>query len=236
MLAPRADPGYDVPVLGPIGIAATATTTVQTVLPPDVSRRGVIFCNAGTEVIRVAPLGTHFAAGQGGMTIYPQEELAIFADVDMRVNCGWQAVADSGTGTALTILNFSEIDTTLPAPARPPAPRGLLAYDIPLPPNAVSVSVGVISQQVIGRNPVRRGILFANPNAEPVLICVSPGNLAASPGAGSIGIAPGGEKRIVARGRIRVNCAWNAVSALVPNWGGSSLIPSINQLTIVEFL
>lgn len=231
--SPLADLAYDVPVLGPIGIAATlgSSSPVQ-VLPADNSRRGVIFANVGTQIIRVAPVG---ALSGGGILIYPQEEEAIFADAELHVNCAWNAIADSGTSNPLTILNFTDVNAAQP---RPPMPLARLSYGVPItsPKYVPITNLTGLSSQVIGPNPVRRGILFHNPNPEPVLIVVCPANLVAAAGAGSIGILPGGEKRLVARGRIRVNCGWNAAAALVPNATQPAVLPGANALTILEFL
>jgi hypothetical protein len=85
-------------------------------------------------------------------------------------------------------------------------------------------TLGTASAQIIGQNIVRRGILLHNPDT--VLIAVSPSNLAAVIGAGSIVILPGQELRIPAKGRVRVNCAFNAIAASGAN----------HSLTVLEFL
>jgi len=224
--SPLASLAYDVPVLGPIAIAfPTLGTSSTSVLGPDSTRAGVVFHNPGSQIIRITPANLTPISGAGGILIYPQEEEAIFSDAAISLNSGWNAVADSGSTNPLTIFNFTGYNAAQPAPM----PLTSLTYGVPIPsPNGIQVSnLGTSSQQVIAANPMRRGILFHNPNPEPILISVCPANLAAlSGGAGSMGILPGQEKRIIARNRIRVNCAWNAVASQ-----GSG-----NSLTILEFL
>jgi hypothetical protein len=224
--SPLADLSYDVPVLGPIGIAIANLGTGSTqVIGPDPTRAGIVFHNPGTQIIRVAPANLTLVPGSGGILIYPQEEEALFSDAAMALNCAWNAVADSDSNNPLTIFNFSGYNASQPAPM----PIARLSYGVPIvSPNGIQVSnIGTGSQQVIGRNPMRRGIVFMNPNPYPRLISVCPENLtASSAAAGTLGILPGQEKRIIARNRIRVNCAWNACAD-----AGSG-----NSLTILEFL
>ncbi len=224
--SPLADFAYDVPVLGPIAIAFPNLGTTSTqVIGPDSTRAGIVFHNPGTQIIRVTPSNLTPVPGSGGILIYPQEEEAIFSDAAMALNCAWNAVADSDSNNPLTIFNFTGYNAAQPAPM----PLASLSYNVPIiSPKGVQVSnIGTVSQQVIGPNPVRRGILFMNPNPYPLLISVCPANLpAVSGGAGSLGILPGQEKRIIARNRIRVNCAWNGIASAGSN----------NSLTILEFL
>ena len=57
---------------------------------------------------------------------------------------------------------------------------------------------------------MRRGIIFTNPGTANKFVC--PANLAAVHGAGSWTILPGETKQIIARGKVRVNCAWNGLT------------------------
>jgi hypothetical protein len=224
--SPLADVAYDVPVLGPIAIAfPNLGTSSQQVVGPDPTRAGIVFHNPGTQIIRVMPANVTPVSGSGGILIYPQEEEALFSDAAMALNAAWNAVADSGANNPLTIFNFAGYNAAQPAPM----PLASLSYGVPIiSPNGIQVSnLGTASQQVIGPNPMRRGILFHNPNPEPIVLAVCPSNLSAAyAAAGSMGILPGQEKRIIARNRIRVNCAWNAAASQGSN----------NSLTILEFL
>lgn len=219
----QSDMANDVPVLGPIGVAVAALgLSPVAVIGADPVRRGIIFHNPGTVNLRVVPANLTPTPGAGGIVVYPQTEETIYGDENLHVNSGWNAVADSAGSNPLTILNFTDNNQSVAAPEA----VARLTYAIPIvSPRGVQVSaLGTISAQVIGANPNRRGVLFSNPG--PNIVAVCPSNLSAVIGAGSIVILPGAEKRIVARGRIRVNCAWNAIAAT----------GSANSLTILEFV
>jgi hypothetical protein len=218
-----ADLAYDIPVLGPTGVAFPSLgTTSSQVLAPDNVRHGVIFHNPGSGIIRVAPSNLALVTGVGGILIYPQSEETFFEDDLFRVTAGWNAVSDVAGPQPLTIFNFTDLTSVKP----PPEPLArLTGSSTNVSPNGVQISnLTTASQQVIGANPNRRGIVFMNPGAQIAYVC--PANLTAVAGAGSMTVLPGGEKRIVAKGRVRVNCAWNAIAAQ-----GSG-----NSLTILEFL
>ena len=211
----------DVPVLGPIAVAASLSTVSSQVLAADPVRRGVIFHNPGSINIRVVPSNLTPVAGSSGILIYPQTEETIFGTDTIHVNSAWNAICDSAT-TPLTIFNFTDANASVPAPEA----VAQLTYQVPIvSPNGIQTStLGTSSVQIIAANPNRRGILFHNPGPNTVAVC--PSNLNAIIGAGSMVILPGDEKRIMATGRIRVNCAWKAIAST-----GSS-----NYLTVLEFL
>lgn len=215
----------DVPVLGPIGIAIDDLgTTSQQVLAGDPVRRGLVFHNPGAVSIRLAPANLTPVAGAGGILLYGQSDLILLEGDDnmFNLNCAWKAVADSGADNPLTIFNFTDNNQSVPAPNA----VSRLNVNVPITsPNGIAIAaLATASQQVIGANPNRRGILFQNPGSEIVAVC--PANLDASISAGSWIILPGQERRILAKGRVRVNCAWNAIAA-----AGIA-----NKLTILEFL
>lgn len=225
MVLPLAHFVNDTPILGPIGIGIGALGTVsQQVIGSDAVRHGLIFHNPGDQNIRIMPANVTPIAGAGGIVLYPQTEQEIFGDENsyLNINCAWNAVADSGSNNPLTILNFTDNNQSVPAP------NALAQLDFGVPivsPNGIQVAnVGVGSMSIIGPNPVRRAITFHNPGAITLYVC--PANLGASTGAGSVTLLPGQSKTIRARGRIRVNCGWNACSESLNN----------NTLTILEYL
>lgn len=213
----------DVPVLGPIGVGyATLGTTSAEVIGADAVRHGLIFHNPGSVIFRVTPANLTPVAGVGGIPVYPQSELPILGEELTDVNCAWNAVADSGANNPVTIFNFTDNYQGVPAPE----PLARLNVGVPISsPLGIQISaLTTASLSVIGANPVRRGILFSNPSDVPVAVC--PANLTALFGAGSMIVLPGGEKRIMAKGRLRVNCGWKAIAE---SGAGKSL-------TILEFL
>src|SRR5579862_2507072 len=223
MSLPLANLSYDIPVLGPIGVAAIIPDGLPVqVLPADNVRHALIFHNPGTNNIRVAPANLSVSAVSGTILIYPQSELIIFPDDDelINVNCAWNALADSGLFNPLTIFNFTDNNQSVPAPE----PLSRVTTSIPVSsPQASGFSVATSSGPTVGTNPVRRGISFHNPGT--VNVAVSPANIAAALGAGSMIVLPGQTKTIMAKGRRRVNCAWNAIAA-----------SSSSPLTILEYL
>jgi len=212
MPSPLADMVYDIPVLGPIGVAFnTLTATWIQVLPADPVRRGVIFANPSlTATLRVAPATLAAQNNAGALLIYPQSEYAVWGEPDnlVRMNSAWMAWSDGAGPNPISILNFTDNN---PAQAAQ-LPLIRQGYEVPITsPLATGVSLTTNSVQVIAANPMRRGIKFQNPSD--VVIYVCPANLTAIAGAGSIPILPGAEKTIIARGRIRVNCGWKAIAA-----------------------
>jgi hypothetical protein len=224
---PLADLVYDVPVLGPIGVGvATLGTTWQQIIAADSQRRAIVFHNPGANNLRVAPanLTVQPAHGQGGMLIYPGEDLQLYAeDEHENINCGWMGWVDAGVNQPVSILNFTGANASV----APPLPLASLRMgSVIASPNGSGVLLGAASAPAIGANPVRRGITFHTPGTVNLAFC--PANLAAVIGAGSIILLPGQTKTYMAkpRSRIRVTCGWNAIAATGAN----------NPLTILEHL
>jgi hypothetical protein len=216
----------DVPVLGPIGIALTALTTVSSqAIAADPVRHGLIFHNPSATIAkRVAPANMTLAGGSGGILIEPQSDLILLSDNDelYNINCAWNAVTDNNSDGTLTVFNFTDNNPSVPAPEMVAAINMSILITSP---NGIGLtSLTTASAQVIAANPNRRGIAFNNPGTAIKYVC--PANLAAAQGAGSWAILPGDTKQIIARGRVRVNCAWNGLTAS----GGDP------ALSIMEFL
>lgn len=223
---PLADLAYDIPVLGPIGVAVTGLNTVwQQVLGPDVTRRGVIFHNPGSVDVLVAPanLNSQPATDAGALRIYAQSDMVLLAeDEHENINIAWMGWTDSSTGI-LSILNFTGTNASVPAPM----PLASLNQGSSiLSPRASGILLGTGSVPAIGSNAQRRGITFHNPGTVNLAVC--PANLAAAIGAGSIILLPGQTRTYQAKpkSRIRINCGWNAIAQSSSN----------NPLTVLEHL
>lgn len=213
--------GYDVPVLGPIGVAVTGIGTAPVAaIGQDFLRHGILFFNPNAaNVLRIGPTGMALASGSGGIVLEPLSYFELY-DSDggnsagdnsvVRINCGWNVVADAVGPFGLTIWNFTDAN---PAVTSPPAPVAYQNVDVDLiSPNGFATSALTTgSAQFLPANKNRRGLLFHNPGTQNKGI--SPGNLAASIGAGSIIVLPKDQKEIRAFGKVRMNCAFNACTA-----------------------
>jgi hypothetical protein len=223
---PLADLAYDIPTLGPIGVAVTGIGTVwQQVLASDVTRRGVIFHNPGSVDVLVVPsnLASQPATDAGALRIYAQSDLVLLAeDEHENINSAWMGWTDASTGM-LSILNFTGTNSSVPVPM----PLASLNQGSSIAsPKGSGVLLGTASAAAIGANAQRRGITFHNPGTVELAVC--PANLVAAIGAGSIILLPGQTRtyRAKPKSRIRINCGWNAIAQ-----SGSN-----NPLTMLEHL
>jgi hypothetical protein len=202
---------HDIPILGPIGIAiSTLGIASQQILPFDPVRRGFIIHNPGGNNVRLAPGNLAASVGAGSILIEPESEFSIFADdIDrlINLNCSWNACADSGSTNPLTIFNFTDDNQSVAAPE---ALANVTSHPTIASPIGSAASLGTASVKVLEASPVRRGVIFHNPGTIPLAIC--PENLTAVFGAGSMVVLPGQERRIIAEGRVRVNCGWNGMA------------------------
>lgn len=210
----------DVPVLGPIGVAVSGIgTTAVTAIGADFLRHGILFFNpSATSVVRIAPTGGTLVSGVGGIKLNPLSFFELYDsqggetgndNAIVRVNCGWQVVADAAGPFGLTIWNFTDAN---PAVTNPPMPVAHQNVDVDIAsPNGFNLTgLTTGSAQILPAKQNRRGLLFHNPGT--FRKWIAPGNLAASAGAGSIAILPAGQKEIRAFGKVRLNCAFNAVT------------------------
>lgn len=219
---------HDVPVLGPIGRGTPVSQRARPVLGVDYRRHGVLFQNCSRATMRVFPDNAPLSAGAGGIVLAPWEILELFSSTGgelgedaarVRLNCGWQAVADEPGMHPLTVWDWSDSVREWSG-AHALAPRARLSYIVDLP-EAVSAPDRDLPRQLqqwpqlstrsrpilpIDRN--RRGVLFANPGR--ARKAIAPGNIAAGFAGGSVVLAPGERKEFRAFGRVRVNAAFNA--------------------------
>jgi hypothetical protein len=210
----------DVPILGPIAVAITGiSNTAVTAIGADNLRHGILFHNPNAStVLRVNPAGAPLVAGAGGIVIEPLSTWTLY-DSDggnagndnglVRVNCAWNVVADTAGAFGLTAWSFTDNNQSIAAPA--PVMQQNMDIDIASPNGFGSTTLTTVSSQIIGSNANRRGILFHNAGTQQKAVC--PANLAASFVAGSVILLPKQELRIEARGKVRINCGFNAATA-----------------------
>lgn len=69
-------------------------------------RRGITFHNPGTVALAVCPANLAALFGAGGITLLPGQSRTFMARPAsrIRVNCGWNAIAQSGSNNPLSVL------------------------------------------------------------------------------------------------------------------------------------
>lgn len=96
-----------VPVDSPVAFPITNLTSgSQLILEADINRHGVMFSNPGTVNCAVCPDNVAAAIGAGSIIILPGDTKRIIGNDRVRVNCGWNAIAESGANNALTALGL----------------------------------------------------------------------------------------------------------------------------------
>lgn len=96
-----------VPVASPTAEPLTNLTTgSQRILEADPNRHGVIFANPGTVAAAVCPDNLAAAFGGGSLIVLPGDSKRIVGNDRVRINCGWNAISESGSGNALTPLSL----------------------------------------------------------------------------------------------------------------------------------
>lgn len=104
---PIADLNLDIQIASPAGTqVSNLTTASQSVLGPNSRRRGILFHNPDSVIIGVSPANIPAAIGAGSRLILPGQELRLKAEGRVRINCGFNAFAQSGNNHSLTILEF----------------------------------------------------------------------------------------------------------------------------------
>jgi hypothetical protein len=211
----------DVPVLGPIGVAVTGISNNFPVvaLGTDPVRHGILFHNPNLSgILRVFPTGPLLAAGQGGIPIEPLAFFELYAsgggntteeNALIRCECAWQVIADVPGPLGLTIWNFTDNNPAAAAPT--PVAYQNMDIDNTGPNSVNATTLTTASSQLLAANQNRRGLLLGNPGGT-YYKAFSPGNIAASIGAGSIILTPQTSKLIKAFGKVRINCAINATT------------------------
>lgn len=105
---------YGVPVTSPIGFGITNLTTVsQQVIGANKVRRKLMFFNPNPAImIWICPANLTATPGGGSIPIFSLTSRTIEgaavgpSEPGESCNCAWNAIADSGSGNGLTILEF----------------------------------------------------------------------------------------------------------------------------------
>lgn len=82
------------------------TTASATAIAANAQRRGITFHNPGTVGVAVCPANLTAVYGAGGVIVLPGQSKTFMARPAsrIRVNCGWNAIAQSGSNQPLSIL------------------------------------------------------------------------------------------------------------------------------------
>lgn len=78
----------------------------QSILAADINRMGVQFHNPGTVNIAVCPSNLGASIGAGSVIIVPGDTKTIIGNDYIKVNCAWNACAQSGAANALVALSL----------------------------------------------------------------------------------------------------------------------------------
>jgi hypothetical protein len=105
-LQPQANLNYDVPIVSPNTGGVLLGTASASAIGANPVRRGIAFHNPGTVEIAVCPSNLSAAFGPGSLIVLPGATKRVFAKGNVKVNCGWNAIAQSGSGNPLTILEY----------------------------------------------------------------------------------------------------------------------------------
>jgi len=96
-----------VPVTSPTATQLSDLTTgSQTLLAADPNRHGVIFHNPGTVAAAVCPDNIAAVYGAGSIVVLPGDRKTIVGNDRVRINCGWNAISESGANNRLTALSL----------------------------------------------------------------------------------------------------------------------------------
>lgn len=109
--APMVRPGVrllqQIPVVSPVALQTNSLGAgSQALLPADPNRHGVLFSNPGTVTCAVCPDNLAASIGAGSIIVLPGAEKRIVGNDLVKINCGWNAIAQSGSGNSLTALGL----------------------------------------------------------------------------------------------------------------------------------
>lgn len=96
-----------IPVNSPVGSQTLNIGSGSVpILGADPNRNGVIFTNPGTVAIGVCPDNIGASVGAGSVIILPGATKEIIGNSLVKVNCGWNAAAESGANNVMTVLGL----------------------------------------------------------------------------------------------------------------------------------
>lgn len=106
---PRIQQNVQVAIISPVGIAVNNLgTSSLSVIGANANRRAITFSNPGGVNVYICPdnLVANNATLGGMFVLFPGGEKTIIAEGNINVNCGWNAIAASGSNNPLTILEY----------------------------------------------------------------------------------------------------------------------------------
>lgn len=99
--------GYGVAIVSPNGTNVLVSGASVLAIGPNITRRGVIFINPNLNgpTIRVVPSNQTAVIGQG-VPVLPGGQVSFINAGLATYNCGWNAIADTGSNNPLQILEL----------------------------------------------------------------------------------------------------------------------------------
>lgn len=95
-------------IASPLGSGVLLGNASATVIGPNPVRRGISFHNPGTVLLALCPANLVAANGAGSIILLPGATKTFLAKPKsrIRVNCGWNGIAATGSNNPLTVLEF----------------------------------------------------------------------------------------------------------------------------------
>lgn len=93
------------PITSPLGYPLTLGTVSAAAIGANPVRRRIDFHNPGTGLIAFSPANLAASIGAGSIVVLPGQTKTIQAQGRVRVNCGWNAIAQNAASPA-TILEY----------------------------------------------------------------------------------------------------------------------------------
>jgi hypothetical protein len=103
---PQSNLSFDVPIVSPLATGISLATSSVTAIGSNPVRRGIAFHNPGLVPVAVCPANLSAAFGPGSIIVLPGATKRIFAKGNVKVNCGFNAIAQSGSNNPLTVLEY----------------------------------------------------------------------------------------------------------------------------------
>lgn len=211
----------DTPVTGPIGIAVTGISDrPRPAVGRDGVRHGLLFHNPNERTaLRVLPEGAHLRPRSGGIVIEPYDSLLLTDSTGgnlgedwarVRLNTAWQVVADCDGHHGLTVWDFTDRSLEIVGNGVNRTANLLIDVEIPSPAGLQFDRLTERSSLILHPYLNRRGLHFHNPGSR--LKAVSPGNIEARIGAGSVVLPPGKHFEVIHGGKIRCNTSFHGIT------------------------
>jgi len=107
-ILPTISQNLNVPIVSPVGSLVDVGTSSILVIDVNPSRHGIIFSNPTGVNIWVCPSNVVTVSGRGVLIPPGGLPISFLGDPSQGItfNCGWNAIAASGSGNYLTILEL----------------------------------------------------------------------------------------------------------------------------------